>query len=71
MIVNAPVHNSCAPEVSPEPNRETVAIFYLDCQSAFLTEPYLFVKADPGTLLTTFTGKPDLRTLPNYIYREF
>ena len=36
MCANAPVHNSCAPEVSPQPNCETVAVFLWPANRPFL-----------------------------------
>ena len=36
MRANAPVHNSCASEVSPQPNCETVAIFLWPANRPFV-----------------------------------
>jgi hypothetical protein len=36
MNANASVHNSCAPEVSPQSNRETVAIFLWPANRPFV-----------------------------------
>ena len=36
MSANASVHNSCAPEVSPQPNCETIAIFLWPANRPFV-----------------------------------
>ena len=70
MSANASVHSSCAPEVSPPPNCETVAIFLWPANRPFVG-CLLRLDAQPVLLLLAGSDScPAARLLPRLAFRN-